>query len=190
MKHLAVTRNSPRPTTHNDVEECTVKLNHRARSIATIIAVGAFAFAAATPALADHNAGANLDDFALIGDIGNDQSCYYGALLAGGPDMNLGTTDYVFKRSGASLTLVCYFSGIPSFVPAGEYNAKDDWYAPKTPQRYADPDKCLPPGTDSAGELIPDGNGDYIGVEKATANTVFYKNSMVLVCHWPDDPTR
>lgn len=167
-----------------------MKLNRRAKSIATIAAVGAFAFAAATPALADHNAGANLDDFALIGDISNAQNCYYGALLAGGPDRNLSTTDYVFKRAGASLTLVCYFSRIPSFVPAGEYNAKDDWYAPRTPKRYADPDTCLPPGTDAAGELIPDGNGDYLSVEKVTSNAVFYRSTMVLVCHWPDDPTR
>ncbi|NQX29391.1 hypothetical protein HQQ81_18755 [Microbacteriaceae bacterium VKM Ac-2854] len=167
-----------------------MKLSRRARSIATIVAVGAFAFAAATPALADHNAGANLDDFALIGDIGNDQSCYYGALLSGSPDLDLVTSDYVYKRTGSSLTLICYFSGIPSFVPAGEFGVKGDWYAPKTPKRYVEQSKCLPPGTDSAGEEIPDGNGGYQGVDAADANTVFYKSTMVMVCHWPDDPTR
>ncbi|NQX11295.1 hypothetical protein HQQ80_06640 [Microbacteriaceae bacterium VKM Ac-2855] len=148
------------------------------------------AFALATPALADHNAGANLDDPSLVGQISNTQSCYYGALLSGGPDVSLGTDDYVYKRVGNSLTLVCYFSGIPSFVPGTEEGVKGDWYAPNSPKRYTEPGRCLAPGTDAASEITYLPDGTEVWQAEADARTVFYKSTMVLVCHWPDDPTR
>ncbi|NQX11727.1 hypothetical protein HQQ80_08840 [Microbacteriaceae bacterium VKM Ac-2855] len=157
---------------------------------ATLLAAG-LAFVAATPAWADHNAGANLDDFGKVNDITRSSTCYYGALQPGGPEQNLVTTDYRFQRVGATLTLVCTFTGIPAFVPEPPGGFKGDWYAPTTPKRYVAPGACLPPGTDSAGEVLPDGEGGYTAdIPRTSANTVFYRSTLVMVCHWSDDPTR
>lgn len=142
--------------------------------------------AAATPALADHNAGANLDDHAWT-DVSSSGSCYYGALLPGGPDANLDTSSYRFVRAGDSLTLVCSYTGIPSFVPGSE-QGDGDWYAPKRPMRYVARDACLPPGVDSASELYLDDEDR--AVDKVDANALFYRSTMTMVCFWADDPTR
>ncbi|QHF23590.1 hypothetical protein GTU73_05890 [Rathayibacter sp. VKM Ac-2804] len=143
--------------------------------------------AAATPALADHNAGANLDGFAST-DVSSNGSCYYGALLAGSPDISLSTTSYRFVRTGASLTLLCSYTGIPSFIPGTEQGDGGDWYAPKKPTRYVAQDSCLPPGVDSAGEEYLDDPGR--AVDKVDAKTLFYRSTMTMVCFWADDPTR
>lgn len=142
--------------------------------------------AAAAPALADHNAGANLDDRAWT-DVSSNGSCYYGALLPGGPDDSLVTSSYRFVRSGSSLTLLCSFTGIPSFVPGSEYG-DGDWYAPKRPARYTAQNACLPPGVDSASETYP--GDEERAVDKVDARTLFYRSTMTMVCFWADDPTR
>ncbi|MWV50787.1 hypothetical protein GRS96_16070 [Rathayibacter sp. VKM Ac-2803] len=155
-------------------------------SFLALAAAVALVGAAATPALADHNAGANLDGYAST-DISSSGSCYYGGLLIGAPDTGLLTTDYRFVRSGASLTLVCLYTKIPSFI-AGTDQGLGDWYAPTRPTRYVAEDKCLPPGVDSAGELYPDDPDR--PVDMVDAKTVFYRSTMTMVCFWPDDPTR
>lgn len=143
--------------------------------------------AAATPALADHNAGANLADSAWT-DVSSNGHCYYGSvLLNGSPQESLHTESYRFIRSGGSLTLVCSFTGIPSYIPGDEYGG-EDWYAPTRPTRFVSQDACLPPGVDSASELYP-GDEDR-PVDKTDANTLFYRSTMTMVCFWPDDPTR
>ncbi|QHC67418.1 hypothetical protein Q0F99_02220 [Rathayibacter oskolensis] len=156
-------------------------------TVLALAAAAALVGAAATPALADHNAGANLDGYASS-DISSNGSCYYGALLPGSPDISLSTTSYRFVRAGASLTLVCSYTGIPSFIPGTEQGDGGDWYAPKKPTRYTAQDACLPPGVDSAGELYPDDENR--PVDKVDAKTLFYRSTMTMVCFWPDDPTR
>ncbi|MBO0984945.1 hypothetical protein [Rathayibacter sp. SD072] len=155
-------------------------------TVLALASVVALAGAAAAPALADHNAGANLDDHASS-DISSNGTCYYGALLAGAPDRNLRTTSYRFVRSGNSLTLVCSYTGIPSFIPEAE-NGNGDWYAPTKPVRFVAESACLPPGVDSAGELYPDDPDR--SVDRVDANTLWYRSTMTMVCFWADDPTR
>ncbi|SMH31739.1 hypothetical protein SAMN06295885_0629 [Rathayibacter oskolensis] len=155
-------------------------------SVLALAAAAALVGAAATPALADHNAGANLDDFASS-DISSNGTCYYGALLPGSPDISLSTTSYRFVRSGASLTLLCSYTRIPSFIP-GTDQGDGDWYAPKKPARYVAQDACLPPGVDSAAEVYPDDEDR--PVDRVDAKTLFYRSTMTMVCFWPDDPTR
>lgn len=156
-------------------------------ALISLSAVVALAGAAAAPALADHNAGANLDGYASS-DISSDGSCYYGALLPGAPDISLATTSYRFVRAGASLTLVCSYTGIPSFIPGTEQGDGGDWYAPKRPTRYVAQDACLPPGVDSASEFYPDDENR--PVDRVDANALFYRSTMTMVCFWADDPTR
>ncbi|AZZ50834.1 MULTISPECIES: hypothetical protein [Rathayibacter] len=142
--------------------------------------------AAATPALADHNAGANLDGYAST-DISSNGSCYYGALLPAAPGYSLQTKDYRFVRSGTSLTLVCVFTGIPAFVPADDTVTGDDYTAPTRLTRYVSLGSCLPPGVDSASELYPDYERE---VPRVDAVTYSYRSTTTMVCHWRVDPTR
>ena len=156
-------------------------------TLLSLSAVLALVGAAAAPALADHNAGANLDDHAWT-DVSSNGSCYYGALLPGSPDISLGTTSYRFVRAGNSLTLVCSYTGIPSFIPGTEQGDGGDWYAPRKPTRYTAQDACLPPGVDSASETYLDDENR--PVDRVDAETLFYRSTMTMVCFWADDPTR
>jgi len=155
-------------------------------TVLALASVVALAGAAAAPALADHNAGANLDDHASS-DISSTGSCYYGELLSGAPDRSLVTTSYRFVRSGRSLTLVCSYTGIPSFIPASE-NGDGDWYAPTKPVRFVAENACLPPGVESAGEVYLDDPDR--PVDSVDASTLWYRSTMTMVCFWADDPTR
>jgi hypothetical protein len=149
----------------------------------TFFAAFALLFAGAAPALADHNAGADLDDGG---------SCYYGAFLPGSPPDDISTTNYKIIRSGESLLVVCYFQ-LARFIPVpedclgcgGEY--KGDWTAPKRPVFAVAEGKCLPPGALSPGEEWPSGTG---GPRMTDAKVVFYQTHGVMTCYWADDPTN
>jgi hypothetical protein len=146
----------------------------------TRIGIGAAAAAlltlgVAAPALADHNAGADLD-----GGTG----CYYGALLWGPPE-DLRTDTYRVIERGGSLTVVCSFTTKP-FYPASEVD--DEWFAPARPVvRYfgsGDPGaSCVPPGVDSASETWLDAP-DTSAPHADSVVVAFYRTSMVLTCHW------
>ncbi|QHC59665.1 hypothetical protein [Rathayibacter sp. VKM Ac-2760] len=150
---------------------------------ASIALVGA----AATPALADHNAGANFADQASS-DITSDGLCYYGALLPASPGYSVDTTDYRFVRSGKSLTLVCVFTDIPLFVSGTETEDGDDWYAPTRLTKVVSRSTCLPPGVDSASEFYPGDDERVVDIVDTT--TYSYRSTMTMVCHWRIDPTR
>ncbi|MCP2032047.1 hypothetical protein L1277_002146 [Okibacterium sp. HSC-33S16] len=150
------------------------------RVVVTFFAAIALLFVGAVPALADHNAGADLDE-------GGD--CYYGQLLSG-PPKDIRTTDYTLIRHGDSLLVVCYFS-LPRVILADEdclgcgSDIKDDWYAPSRPAFFTNPHACVPPGAMSPGGDWPNGEMS----RWTDAKIVFYRTHAVLTCFWPDDPT-
>lgn len=137
----------------------------------------------AGPALADHNAGADLD-----GGTG----CYYGALLWG-PTEDLHTNTYKVIKRGGSLTVICYFK-TKAYYPASD--SEDEWVSPKRlTARYFGPGDfgahCIPPGTESAGETWIDAPGESAPYADSVI-VAFYRTSMVLTCHWrhaPQPPT-
>ena len=151
------------------------------KAIVTFFAAIALLFVGAAPALADHNAGADLDD-------GGD--CYYGQLLPG-PPKDIHTTSYKLIRHGESLLVACYFK-LPKVILADEdcngcgSDIEDDWYAPTRPVSLVASQACVPPGSDSASGLWPSGETGGAWVD---AKVVFYRTHAVLTCFWPDDPT-
>lgn len=140
---------------------------------AVLLAVGL-----ASPAFADHNAGADLD-----GGTG----CSYGNLLWG-PTEDLTTDTYRVIEHGGSLTVVCAFR-TKAFSPASDSEAA--WVAPArlTVRSFSGGDSqaaCIPPGVDSAGETWlatgePAPHADKVVV-------AFYRTSMVLTCYWRHTP--
>jgi hypothetical protein len=146
----------------------------------TFFAAVALLFVGAAPALADHNAGADLDE-------GGD--CYYGQLLSG-PPKDIRTTNYKIDRHGESLLVACYFS-LPRVILADEdclgcgSDVKDDWYPPTRPQFFTDKGDCVPPGAMSPGAEWPSG----VAARSTDAKIVFYRTHAVLTCFWADDPT-
>jgi hypothetical protein len=153
------------------------------RILLTAFAAFALLFAGAAPALADHNAGADLDD-------GGD--CYYGQMLRGSPAVDIRTTTYTLIRSGDSLLVACYFS-LPKFVPeppdceAGcSADGKGDWAAPTRPVYVVTKGACVAPGALSPGGEWPDGASS---PRVTDAKIVFYRTHAVLTCYWADDPT-
>jgi len=132
----------------------------------------------AGPALADHNAGADLD-----GGTG----CYYGNLLWG-PTEDLHTDKYKVIEKRGSLTVVCYFK-TKLYYPASD--SEEEWISPRRPLvRYFGPNDlgvhCIPPGVDSASETwLSTGEA----APRADAVVVaFYRTSMVMTCHWRHAP--
>ena len=133
----------------------------------------------ASPALADHNAGADLD---------GGKGCYYGALLWG-PTEDLTTNSYRVIKHRDTLTVICTFK-TKAYYPASD--SEDEWVAPRNLRaRYFGPGdfgaSCIPPGVESAGETwiaAP-------GVSAPHADSVivaFYRTSMVLTCYWKHAP--
>ena len=147
----------------------------------TFFATFALLFIGAAPALADHNAGADLDE-------GGD--CYYGTYLPGGPPVDMRTTHYAVVRNGDSLLVACYFS-LPSFIPVPDPcngcpgDGEGDWTAPTRPAYYNVKGSCVPPGAMSPGGEWPNGEP----ARSADARIVFYRTHAVLTCYWADDPT-
>lgn len=144
----------------------------------TFFAAFALLFVGAAPALADHNAGADLDE-------GGD--CYYGQLLPG-PPQDIRTTSYKLIRHGESLLVACYFP-LPREIPAEDGCMgcdEEDWVAPTRPVYYNVPNACVPPGAMSPGGEWPSGEA----ARPTDAKIVFYRTHAVMTCFWADDPTN
>ncbi|GAA2971137.1 hypothetical protein JOD63_000758 [Microbacterium terrae] len=154
----------------------------RSRSlILALAAAAALVLGTAAPALADHNAGAELYN----PDIPD--QCYAGAITEGTPPVDIYTSRYTLVEKAGRLHLVCTFT-VPARVEApdgGIGESKGTWIAPTRPTVSLSAGTCLPPGVDAASELWPD--DETRSVPASQAKIVAYRTTIVMYCSWALD---